>query len=104
MGNVRAEVLVQTTANTIDADGQIDVGSVGVDFLEMGNGIKWVMPVHLHRRRRRQWYHNELGHVTIDDDLELAVLEEAGDTVVFESVNSIDELTLPEQRSLVKRG
>ena len=97
-----AEVLVQTTANTIDADGQIDVGSVGVDFLEMGNGIAM-------GNAGSDTYTvgdgdggiiNELGHVTIDDDLELADIEEAGDTVVFESVNSIGELTFARTKIL----
>ena len=86
----------------MDADGEIGVGSVGVDFIEMGDGIAM-------GNAGSDTYTvgdgdggiiNELGHVTIDDDLGLAHIEEAGDTVVFESVNSIDELTFARTKIL----
>ena len=95
-------MLVQTDENTLDADGEIGVGSVGVDFIEMGDGIAM-------GNAGSDTYTvgdgdggiiNELGHVTIDDDLGLADIEEAGDTVVFESVNSIDELTFARTKIL----
>lgn len=97
-----AEVLVQTAENTLDAGGEIGVGSVGVDFIEMGNGIAM-------GNAGSDTYTvgngdsgmvNELGHVTIDDDLELDDLDEAGDTVVFESVESIDELSFARTKIL----
>ena len=47
---------------------------------------------------------NELGHVTIDDDLNLNDITEAGDTVRFESVESLDDLTFSRTKILGEKA
>ena len=47
---------------------------------------------------------NELGHVTIDDDLGLNEITEAGDTVRFESVESLGDLTFSRTKILGEKA
>ena len=100
------EVLVQTAENTVSADGEIGVGSIGVDFIEMGDGIAM-------GNAGSDTYTvgdgtsgiiNELGHVTIDEDLDLDVITEAGDTVRFESVESLGDLTFSRTKILGEKA
>ena len=107
-GPCQLEVLVQTADNKL-SQMVIGVGSIGVDFIEMGSGIAMGNAgSDTYTGNGDSGIINELGHVTIDDDLELPDLDEAGDTVLFESVNSIDELTfvrtkiLGEKRTVLK--
>ena len=101
-----SEVLVQTADNTLSADGEIGVGSIGVDFIEMGSGIAM-------GNAGSDTYTvgdgtsgiiNELGHVTIDEDLGLHEITEAGDTVKFESVESLGDLTFSRTKILGEKA
>ena len=101
-----SEVLVQTADNTLSADGEIGVGSIGVDFIEKGSGIAM-------GNAGSDTYTvgdgtsgiiNELGHVTIDEDLGLHEITEAGDTVKFESVESLGDLSFSRTKILGEKA
>ena len=102
------EVLVRTAENTLDADGEISVGSVGVDFVDMGSGIAMgnagsdVYTV----GNGDTGIINELGEVTIDDDLGLngEDFTEVGDTVQFEAVTSVGDLTFTRTKILGEKA